>query len=355
VGLNTNNSAGLSLTCPLGDLLGKLVGAKTGPGSAPAPRAPADTSGGERDPLERLFTDVLGLRTVQASTSLTRKSTVTGVHGSAPIAYLLGFTRDPQIGTALIPVQGAPFNVALGEDKTYRGSTSFVLLRQITMDVSYQKRLGSSRTNASVGRVTDDTTWPDLRINWGDLQRRLPLVKRVFQDFKVVNTAFSRSTSIRGTELNPSETIETRTSWQPLVSVQGTLKGGWRLNMNMNLSSSTTVSERAGGGSSISERSTTGYSVTTGKQINAGKGRQEVDLNADFTYNKNSSVSRSSQGYIPPQRQATDEIAMNTTARFRFTKTISGTFGVNLRQQRNVAADWTRRSVGLSFTTGFNF
>ena len=64
---------------------------------------------------------------------------------------------------------------------------------------------------------------------------------------------------------------------------------------------------------------------------------------------------RSSAGFAPPQITENDDLRFNTTARLRFTRTMSGTFGLNYRQQRNISADWTRHSLGLSFTTGFNF
>jgi hypothetical protein len=62
-----------------------------------------------------------------------------------------------------------------------------------------------------------------------------------------------------------------------------------------------------------------------------------------------------SSGLTPSQPQKTDNLQLRVGGTFRMTSTITGTLGVNLGQQRNLVADYTRRSIGISFTSGFSF
>jgi hypothetical protein len=84
-----------------------------------------------------------------------------------------------------------------------------------------------------------------------------------------------------------------------------------------------------------------------------GRGK-DIDLKVDLTYTTTSSVIRSSFS-TRPQENKEQNVRLNTSSSFKMTSSMTGTLQVELSQNRRPTTDWTRRSVRLSFSTGFNF
>jgi hypothetical protein len=341
----------------------KLIG-KPGPagGGGPAPppgTAPADSTRARKPPgdpgARKLFTKVIRFRDIQTTGSLGHRSAYTGLYGTPSWEYRLGFTRNPGVDEGVYLEPNAAFNQNLGRSTSVTGSTQLTLLNQVGLDMSLRKRNNRTETNGRLGRVSDDTTWPDLRFDWGDLQQKVPLVRKVFADFRAVNTAYSRNTHTAGTTENPREETTVTTTWRPLVSIQGTLPGAWHTTLSADLSSTETRSERLGSAGTSSSRSTSAYRASFNKKFAAagGSGRQ-VDLKVDLSYSNTSSETRSTYSDRVQEDQR-NEIRANTSAGLRLTKVLTGTFGLELGQERRPTTDWTRRSIRLYFTTGFNF
>jgi hypothetical protein len=81
--------------------------------------------------------------------------------------------------------------------------------------------------------------------------------------------------------------------------------------------------------------------------------KRDLDLKIDLTYSRTSTVTQSSQRL--PQEDGRDNMRLNTSASLRFTRTMSGTFGLELGQERQPTRDFSRRSVRVYFSTGFSF
>jgi cell surface protein SprA len=387
VDVSNTSTANLSLTLPLRDLVKKLAGAPASSAGGEAARqrqedreaerrqragkagAPADSTGapaagppkdapGARAQIRTLFTRLISLNDIQASATFGKRSAVSGVHGTPPLGYRFGLTRDAGLGQDLFKVSKAPLNDNRGDTQTYRGNTSLGIGKQLTMDFTYQKRLDRSQTNNGLGRIQEETTWPDVRFNWNDIQKKLPLVNKIFTDFRTASTNYSRTTVDAGNESNPKESVTTTINWRPLVSVNGTIRGDWRTSMGLDKSSSQTVNRQAGGSAFTTDRSSLTYRLTLAKRfLRKSKGGQarDIDLNIDANYTRQDQVTRMSSGLTPSQPQKTDNLQLRVGGTFRMTSTITGTLGVNLGQQRNLVADYTRRSIGISFTSGFSF
>ncbi len=381
IDVNNNNSANLSFSVPLGRSIQRLLGGGGGNQAARtatpnrerafpnrSQRAESDsTKQGEdekakgpstKDRLRTLFSRYINVGDVQASATFAKRNSVSGIHGTPPLSYQLGLSRDVGLGESVHQVYRAPFNQSNGETETYRGSSSVKMLGQIGVDFSYQKRTDHTRTNNSAGRVEDDTTWPEMRFNWGNFYEKLPLLNSIFTDFRAVSTTYSKSTKTSGTQSNPAETVTRNTNWRPLFNVSGTVKGNWRTSISVEKSSSETVSQREGSAASTSTRSSVTYRLTLGKRFTRSGGGtvgKDIDFNLDATYNKQSSVTKSSAAVLPPQVRENDNAQMRASATVKFTRTVSGTFGLNLGQKRDITSNRTTRSIGISFTTGFNF
>ncbi len=389
VDVSNTSTANLSLTVPLRDWARKLAGSpapsaggdaarqrqeereterRQGPGRPGVPADSTRTSAagppkdkpepGARAQIRTLFTRLISLNDVQASATFGTRSAVSGVHGTPPLGYRFGLSRDAGLGQDLFKVSKAPLNDNRGETQTYRGNTSLGIGKQLSMDFTFQKRLDRSQTNSGLGRIQEETTWPDVRFNWNDIQKKLPLVNKVFTDFKTASTNYSRTTTKAGNDSNPKESVTTTINWRPLVSLNGTIRGNWRTSMSLDKSSGQTVNRQDGGSAFTTDRSSLTYRLTLQKRfLRKSKGGQarDIDLNIDANYTRQDQVTRMSSGLTPSQPQKTDNLQLRMGGTFRMTSTITGTLGVNLGQQRNLVANYTRRSIGLSFTSGFSF
>ncbi len=387
VDVSNSSTANLSLTVPLQQWVRKLAGTPVSSAGAEAARqreevreaerrqqmgkagAPPDSTGaraagppkdkpGARAQFGTLFTRMISLNDIQASATFGKRSALSGVHGTPPLGYRFGLTRDAGMDRNLFKVSRAPLNDNRGDTQTYRGNTSLGIGKQLSMDFTYQKRLDRSQTNNGLGRIQEETTWPDVRFNWNDIQKKLPLVNKIFTDFKTASTNYSRTTTDAGNESNPKESATTTINWRPLVSLNGTIRGDWRTSMSLDKSSGQTVNRQAGGSAFTTDRSSLTYRLTLAKKFlrktKGGKPR-DIDLSIDANYTRQDQVTRLSSGLTPPQPQKTDNLQLRMGGTFRMTSTITGTLGVNLGQQRNLVANYTRRSIGLSFTSGFSF
>jgi hypothetical protein len=291
---------------------------------------------------------------VQGSVQRRNTHNVNGMFGKLSPAYKLGFSRDIDLGDRTFAVNGAGFNESLSEQTTWRGSSGVSLFTQINLDLTYQRsNLNSRTTTGGVGRVQRDTIWPEIRFNWGTVHERIPLLNKVFTEFRPASSTYRKQTLVSGTTINPEETTTTTTSWQPLLSIQGTLRGGWRTNYSADVSSSATDSRRAGSVPILTTRSTVNHRLSFNKAFRrqAGQRTREINVNLDITYGKTTTRTESTQIV----ENSNDNLSLRTGATVPFTGSISGTFQVNFAQDRRLNEGYTRRSLGLSFSTGFRF
>jgi hypothetical protein len=353
---NTNNAT-VSLTIPLSRITETSVRGPTGrviKPNRPGHREKADTtevSAKAQDvSLRQFFTKILKLRDIQATGGLGHRSAYSRMYGDPSIEYRLGLTRAP--GDSVFNEPNAANNSAIGRNTSLRGTTSVTLLGQVDVDMSFQKSNDRTDMNSRGGLVKDTVTWPDLRFDWGDLQKKIPLIRRL-SDFRIVNTSFNRTTETVGTLTNPDESTTITNRWSPLVSITGTLPGDWKTTLNASLSSTEIQSNREGGAPTVSNRNQNQYQMSLNKRFvgSGGNSKKDVDVKIDMSYSSNSSVTQGSR--IQADKSA--QLRMTSSATVRLTTALSGTFGLELGQESRPTSNWTRRSVRLSFTTGFNF
>jgi cell surface protein SprA len=355
--IDNNNSASLALTLPVNDWINSLLGvrqARSG-GASPVRRpAAADSAKGDDKPngksvggqFRTLFTQIIQLKPVQGSGQITRTSSFPNLSGTPPLLYRLGLSRNVGLGTSVETVENASFNAYDGRTVTVRGNTSVVLLKEVTMDLNYQRRQGTSQTGNAQARLDKEITWPEIRFNWGEIQKKIPLLNKVLSDFKVVNTSYSRQTRETGRSDNPRETVTVTTNWRPLFSIQGTL-GGWKTNLTTNRSSSENTSDRLG------SASVTGRQRSNNVTLGFDRKLRRVDVKLDLSYTSTSSEVVSSSRILKGDARQT--IRINTSAGVRLSSKMTGTFGLELGQERQPTRDYTRRNVRVYFSTGFSF
>lgn len=360
--VDNSNTSNLSLSLPLDSWMDSLLGvrragARVRRSNEPrrpvvAGQAAADTSkGGGKDTslgsqLRQFFTNIVRLKPIQGSGQLTRASSYSNFSGNPPITYLLGLSRDIGLGASVEPVPNAQFVPYDSRTVTLRGNTSLVLLKEVTLDLNYQRHDGTSQKGSAPKSLDTQVTWPDIRFNWGDIQEKIPIINKVFKGFKVVNTQYKRETVERGQGNNPHQTKTVTTSWQPLVSLQGTL-AGWRTNLSANRSTSEDRSNREGAAATIGRHSNTSFSAGVARKL------RRLDVKVDLSYTASNTEVRSSS--IRLQGDSRQTVRLNTSAGVRLSSKMTGTFGLELGQERRPQTDYTRRNVRVYFSTGFSF
>jgi hypothetical protein len=123
--------------------------------------------------------------------------------------------------------------------------------------------------------------------------------------------------------------------------------GGWRSTFSLNRTASENESNRQG------SASVTGRSHTTTLNIGVNRKLRRVDLKVDLAYNANSSEVESSSRILKGDSRTT--VRMNTSAGVRLSSKMTGTFGLELGQEHQAEADYTRRNIRVYFSTGFSF
>ncbi len=387
VRVNNNNTANFSLNIPLGRALSSFFRPgdnanqnqarpqPANPGTIdpnrPRARQPgrgaaaADSTreeeekekkgGSIKDQLRPFFTNIVRFADIQGSYQVRKSNTVGGIHGTVPLAYKLGLSQDFGLGSTAFPVFSAgSFNQSFSDGKTYRGTSSLTLLREVKLDMTYQ-RITSSTENGlgATARLTKDTTWPEIRFNWGTLHEKIPFLGNLFRDFRPTATSYRKQTTVTGTSDKPDESTSTATSWQPLISIQGTLKWGWSTTLSTDRTSVESVSARIGSQEVRTVTKTANYRVGLKRTFTRQTGgrRRDINLDIDFTYNTN--TRRTEAAFV--QEDQNTNLTLSTAATLPFTRTISGTFRLNFAQARQPNRGFTRSSLGLQFQTGFRF
>ena len=181
-------------------------------------------------------------------------------------------------------------------------------------------------------------------------------MKKVFSEFRAVNTSYNRVTRTSGNDENPTESVSITTNWRPLISIQGTLYAGWRTSLSTNRSSTVTENRRQGSAATTSTRSNTTYNLSFSKKFtrgSGGKGRN-FDFKLEMSYSSTGSETRSSF-QVRPQQTKQNQLRVSTSVGIKLTRSMAGTFGLDFNQTADPIRDQTRRSLGVRFTTGFSF
>jgi hypothetical protein len=126
------------------------------------------------------------------------------------------------------------------------------------------------------------------------------------------------------------------------------------MSLDANLSKGETITRRTGSAATTGTRSTTGLGAGLRKRINQAAGGRGMDVSLDLSYTRTDTENRTTAGTLP-QRNQRDQIRLTGSTSLQFTRAMSGNFALELGQERRILEDWTRRSIRLSFSTGFNF
>ncbi|NNF06757.1 MAG: hypothetical protein HKN21_08350, partial [Candidatus Eisenbacteria bacterium] len=159
-----------------------------------------------RNRLHSFFTNVIKLSDIQGSGSVRRSSSYSLIDGSPGLAYRFGLTQDVglddqvnRIFETLSDETLAPrTNSNFGKTNQLRASTQATAFKKIQMDFNFQHSVDERNSNTT-NTVTKNTVWPEIKFNWGDIHKSLPIIKSLFSEFRAVSSSFRKETRKQGT------------------------------------------------------------------------------------------------------------------------------------------------------------
>ena len=240
-------------------------------------------------------------------------------------------------------------------------------LGQVQLDTRYDQ----SRTDGVTGGAKDgnlSTTWPDVRVNWGNLEKLLPL-SRLASNLTATSN-LSRQVREQSTdrkdaagEAAPDTRVET-SSWQPLFSVSGDLKNRDHFTISADKSSSTTSNFRMGGGSTDASRAlhvnlkhTIKAPVRPASKTGSDLGfqlRSDIDINFDGSLQNQDHTDFVVSGPEPDPKNS-KRLDLSATGTYTFANNVRGSLLAGYTRNYTSQQDLTTHSIRLQATASLNF
>ncbi|MBI5837784.1 MAG: hypothetical protein HZB25_11100 [Candidatus Eisenbacteria bacterium] len=292
---------------------------------------------------------------VNSSYTKTNSSLSSRACGTPPVAYLLGLTTDPQVqitGSGAQQVTRSTHGSAQGQLK----------LGQVQSDIRYDFSK-SDLTSTGARGGSQSKTWPDVRVNWGALEKVLPL--RALASNLAASTNYSEQVRLTSSD-RPDPDVEIRTqSFQPLFSVSGDLKNRDRFTLSTDKSISTTLNRRGNSGARDETRTvhvTFKHTIKappppagqTGSELGF-RLRSDIDVNFDGSYNVQKHEVTVEPGKVPPPVQTTKRLDLSATATYTFANNVRGTMLAGYGNNYNSQQDVRSHSIRLSATASLQF
>ncbi|HVP37865.1 MAG TPA: cell surface protein SprA [Candidatus Saccharimonadales bacterium] len=327
----------VNMELPVGRLLG-------------VPEGQVDTTGGA---LQLLRKALARLGSFTGSYTRTNSNNASRAVGRPPLAYLLGLSTDPQVSLVTSGSQQTAHSV-------HSSAQNSLHLGQVQIDTRYdQGRTDQVSGGARGGTLTQ--TWPDVRVNWGNLEKLLPVGKLATN--VTATTNFSRQDRQVSTDRPTPDSDVLTSSWQPLFSIAGDLKNHDRFTLSSDRSLTHTDDNRNGGWSE--DRSSTVHlnlkHTVKAHMAPAGQSgpdlgfrlRSDIDINFDATLQHQLHTAQLATGAIPPQ--STTRLDINSTASYAFANNVRGTLLAGYSRNYNSQQDVTSHSIRLQATAGLSF
>jgi hypothetical protein len=325
---------------------------------AQRPGAARDTSGGFGVPIRRLLSR---LGDVQLRGQFTRSTNFSRLTGYPSTAYRLGLAREPGFATAENP-EPSVFGTAQSTEASSRNwlgeaNTTLQLWGRANARVraGYQDNL---RTSNTLAYATTTVTMPDVTADWGQFQQTLGLSK-LFTTLSA-QTRYSRQLSDEGLYAQPRNARTTSSNWQPLLSLNGTMRNGIQTVLAAEYRSTLRQDYRNAGVQTVGERRSadtrtgdTNVRLELSKTLTPGQrfsffGLFGSDLRSSLTLALRGTYNRRSGGTVVPGSPRVvgeiknDRMDMSLSGTYQFSRNVSGTVGLGYNQYR----DLTRQVIG---------
>jgi hypothetical protein len=343
--VQNNGSANVTMNLPITRL-----------GSLGRPKRTAEKSSGFSPlaPVQYVFSR---MQDVQTTFAFDRGANLSRVVGDAGTPFKSGFS---EVASAdLRRLSGSNF----GSSRRYttRGSTAFKPSGVFNVDVRGDHTL--SFIDQSFGqRRTSRLQWPDLRGRWSDLHRALHLDQSL--QSLALSSGYAHSTEEDGPIDAAVERRTKTTQFAPILGWDLVFRSGIRASIASTLTRSSAIDERLYG--VTRDKQTTNTDIRFTKNFPASKGikfpwakkpvRLPNDLNLNLTCNltgDKTTVQRSGAPTYVESNTKGLKVASGTT--YNFSRTISGGFNLEYRQNDDRKSGIKRRGITVDLNAAFTF
>jgi Motility related/secretion protein len=282
-------------------------------------------------------------------------NTIKRVRGEPSTAYQLGFSMDSGAMATANTTESTNHSQDWGLD------IDFSFLNDISVTSKFRKTISDVNSQGN-NTGEEGSTWPDLDVKWGDLARKLRL-KRYFKSLKA-STSYTRTTKtsiVRGDDTKH----DTRTRWEPLLSLDMSLKNG--VSGQLRVSHDYHHVEDMSGALSIRDDNSTSFKLTAKRDYKITRDiriplkntveKVTTTLNMSFSLTYSTNRGESKQiGSTPTVTRDTKKMDVDLTGNYNFTKTISGQAKIAYGESAdNKNRAMTSRYVEVKLSARFQF
>ena len=291
---------------------------------------------------------------VSADAAYNRGSSYSRLLGSPDFLYLFGFTNNPGLYGPRARVSEA-FGDQIGTNTDWRAAGRTRVNLGFGTYVNTQAEFTSRRAETNgVEQRNDSSRFPDLSFEYGKIADVIRLSKLLVNP--QLRTAYNRDRQSLFQSGDQPTSISTASQWQPLLSLQGSLKNGSRLELGIERRN--TQRQNFVGGQSITNDRQTTINFSLNRQYTQG---QRVNLLGKTTARSGSFERHSGETAVLGQdggvRNPTSEDRLNVQSNgsYGFSDNVTGTATLGFQQNRDLARSIVRRSIRVELRGSFTF
>ncbi len=211
-------------------------------------------------------------------------------------------------------------------------------------------------------RRTERLQWPDLQGRWSDLHKTMSL-DQTLQSLSL-RSGYSRTTDKDGPIDAPVERRTETTQFAPILGWDLVFRNGIRASVASTLTRSSTIDERLYG--VTRDKQTTNTDIRLTKTFPAAKGirfpfsKKPIRLPNDLNLNLTCGLTGDQQtvrrtGERPYTETNTKGLKVTSGTSYNFSRTISGGFNLEYRQNDDRKAGIKRRGITVDLNAAFTF
>jgi hypothetical protein len=306
------------------------------------------------------------LQDIRTSVAVTRNSGYDRVRDRPDLRYQFGIDEGPADAIRETPIAGREERFDRSKSVTASASGGVTLIRGVVMSTQYS-RSESRQVQSRNRQARSQTTWPDVNVTWGDLERIRAIGKLV--ESASLDVGYKVSKEKGGADISRPDRETEHVDWSPLFSIATSFESGLRANVTGNRSKSTSESglgARAKNESSNSNyRMGFEYRIKTARKVSMpllGKGEattftSELGLNLDFNYQTAKDVSKATlPGQVDIVQGDTRSWSIVPRANYSFSRNVTGSLEARYGETNNQKnAYLSRRTVGVSVSATLTF
>jgi hypothetical protein len=358
--IRNGQSVNVTWGLPFDVLVSRAPSRLSGGADRTAPAAGKD-SGTVAAPRVPVWRDVLSrLGSLSTETAFNWSSAYSRLTGTPGLAYLTGFSSSPEPGGT-----GVQTGFGNTSDRSYdwrtRGQTRLALVLGASVTTSAEFARQFSNRN-DVEQRKANSRFPDFQVDYGRVASAIGL-DRVLRTPRL-RTAFSRSrTSDFSGSRQTGESISSQ--WQPMLSAEGSLKSGAKLETkverrvtrrrDLRLSGSTQTDRTTNLSFGLTRSYSQGQRVSFLGRETTVKSTVSLALSTTYSRQTGETIRDDDPLKRPISPRRIDDLSALGTGSYGFSNNVTGNLSLGFNQNRDLDRDIVTRSVRVELAARFSF